>query len=101
MIRSSIYRLYPGTLYRVQRLSQIAGANRYVWNWAIGQNQDAMKAYKEGKGEKPSPTFFTLSSEFTKLRNSEGHEWLRELPYTEVRYVLKRYADAMKEARKG
>ena len=101
MIRSSVYRLYPGTLRRGQMLSGIAGANRYVWNWAVGQNRDAMKAYQEGKGEKPSPTFFSLGLEFTKLRNREGHEWLKELPYAEVRHVLKRYADAMREARKG
>ena len=101
MIRSSVYRLYPGTLRRGQMLSGIAGANRYVWNWAIRQNRDAMKAYEEGRGEKPSPTFFTLGLEFTRLRNSEGHEWLKELPYAEVRYVLKRYADTMKEARQG
>lgn len=82
-------------------LSGIAGANRYVWNWAIRQNREAMKAYEEGKGEKPSPTFFTLGPEFTKLRNSEGHEWLKELPFQEVRYVLKRYADTLKEARRG
>ena len=101
MIRSSVYRLHPGTLRRAQLLSGIAGANRYVWNWAIGQNRDAMKTYEEGKGEKPSPTFFTLGLAFTKLRESEGHEWLKELPYAEVRYALKWYADAMKEARKG
>ena len=101
MIRSSVYRLYPGTLRRAQLLSQIAGANRYVWNWAIGQNRDAMAAYEEGRGEKPSFTFFSLGLEFTKLRDSEGHEWLRELPYAEVRYALKRYADAMKEAVQG
>ena len=101
MIRSSIYRLYPGTLRRGQMLSGIAGANRYVWNWAIGQNRDAIKAYEEGKGEKPSLTFFDLSLEFTKLRNSEGHEWLEELPCAEVRYILKRYVDAMKEVRIG
>ena len=101
MIRSSVYRLYPGTLRRGQLLSGIAGANRYVWNWAVGQNRDAMKAYKEGQGENPSPTFFTLGLAFTRLRNSEGHEWLKALPYAEVRYALKRYADAMREARKG
>ena len=101
MIRSSVYRLHPGTLRRAQLLSSIAGANRYVWNWAIGQNRDAIKAYEEGKGKKPSPTFFNLGLAFTKLRESEGHEWLKELPYAEVRYALKRYADTMKEARKG
>ena len=101
MIRSSLYRLHPGTLHRAQLLSNIAGANRYVWNWAVRQNRDAMDAYEKGKDEKPSPTFFTLSPEFTRLRNSEGHEWLKELPFVEVRYALKRYADAIKEARKG
>lgn len=101
MIRSSVYRLHPGTLRRAQLLSGIAGANRYVWNWAVGQNRDAMKAYEEGKGEKPSPTFFTLGLAFTRLRNGADHEWLKALPCAEVRYVLKRYADAMREARKG
>ena len=82
-------------------MSGIAGANRYVWNWAVGQNRDAMKAYQDGESEKFSSSFFSLSLKFTKLRNSEGHEWLKELPCVEVRYVLKRYADAMREARKG
>lgn len=101
MIRSSVYRLHPGTLRRAQLLSGIAGANRYVWNWAIRQNRDAMEAYREGKGKIPSFSFFSLSLEFTKLRNSEGHEWLKELPCAEVRYVLKRYADAMKQSVQG
>ncbi len=101
MIRSSLYRLHPGTLCRGQRLSQIAGANRYVWNWAIGQNQDAIEAYKKGEKEKPSVTFESLALKFPQLRNSDGHEWLKELPCAEVRYVLKRYADATKEAMHG
>ena len=101
MIRSSVYRLHPGTLRRAQLLCGIAGANRYVWNWALRQNRDAMKAYQEGQGEKPSFSFFSLGLEFTRLRNSEGYEWLKELPYAEVRYVLKRYADAMKQSVQG
>ena len=98
MIRATTYRLYPGTLRQAQFLARIAGANRYVWNWAIGLNDDRMRAWKEGRGEKPSVNFFSLGLEFTALRASAGHEWLRDLPYAEVRYALKRYADAMREA---
>ena len=101
MNRVTTYRLYPGTLRQAQFLVRIAGANRYVWNWAIGLHDDRMRAYREGRGEKPSITFFSLGLEFTALRASAGHEWLRELPYAEVRFALKRYADAMREAVRG
>ncbi len=101
MIRSSIYRLHSGTLCWAQLLFRIAGANRHVWNRAIGQNRDAMEAYKKGKGEKSSFTFFSPGLEFTKLRSGEGHERLKDLPFAEARYALKRYADAMKEAVRG
>ena len=101
MNRATTYRLYPGTLRQGQLLAQIAGANRYVWNWAIGLNDDRMRAYREGRGEKPSFSFFSLGLAFTALRASAGHEWLRDLPYKEVRFALKRYADAMREAVQG
>ena len=98
MIRATTYRLYPGTLRQAQFLARAAGANRHVWNWAIGVNDDRMRVWKEGRGEKPSVNFFQLGLEFTALRDSAEHEWLRELPHKEVRYALKRYADAMREA---
>ena len=101
MNRVTTYRLYPGTLRQAQFLARIAGANRYVWNWAIGRNDDQMREHRAGRAEKPSITFFNLGREFTALRASAGHEWLRELPYSEVRYALKRYADAMREAVRG
>lgn len=95
------YRIHPGTLRREQMLRRIAGANRFVYNWAIGENQDAMRAYNDGKGEKPSFRFETLCADFTALRNSEGFEWLKELPCSEVRYSLKYFTQAMKEAVQG
>ena len=36
----------------------------------------------------PSPTYFTLSKSFTELRSCKGHEWLKELPFKEVRYTI-------------
>ena len=89
MSRATTYRLYPGTLRQGQLLAQIAGVNRYVWNWAIGRNDDRMRAYREGRGEKPSFTFQSLGVEFTALRNSAGHEWMRDLPYTEVGLIYR------------
>ena len=101
MIRNSTYRLHPGTLRRALFLARIAGANRYLWNRAIGENEDAMRAWRDGRGPKPSFSFFDLGRGFTALRRSDGHAWLRELPYAEVRYALKRFSDAMKAAAQG
>lgn len=101
MIRVTTYRIHPGTLRRAQGLKQIAGANRFLWNWAIGRNEDAMRVYRESGGEKPSISFFNLGREFTILRNSEGYEWLKELPFGCVRHALKRYADTMQRAVRG
>ena len=86
MIFPSVYRLHPGTLSRAQLLSGGAGANCYVWDWAIRQNRGAMKAYQRGQGEKPSFSFFSLGLEFARLRDNEGHEWQTELPHAEVRH---------------
>ena len=74
MIRCSVYRLHPGTLCRAPLLSGIAGANRYMWNWAHWQNRDAMKSYEEAEGEKPSFSLFSPGLGFARLRHSKGHE---------------------------
>ena len=49
MIPSPAYRLHPGTLYQAQLLSGISGIHHYVWNEAIGQDQDATKQSMQGK----------------------------------------------------
>ena len=67
--------LFPSilcTLRRAQKLARIAGTSRPFWNWAIGQNQAAMKACQEGAGEKPSFTFFILGLAFTRLHHVKG-----------------------------
>lgn len=101
MIRTSTYRVRPGTRRREDALASIAGASRYVWNWALARNKDLMREHEAGRGEKPKFSYFHLCSEFTALRNSEGHEWLKELPCKEVRYSLNRFALAMREAVNG
>ena len=101
MIRASTYRVRPGTRRREDMLASIAGANRYVWNWAVRNNKDQMKAHEEGRGDKPKFTYFHLCKEFTALRADPELDWLRELPFEEVRYALNRYAAAMREAVQG
>ena len=94
--RNTRYRLVPGTVAKARALSKLAGATRYVWNWALAANQEAMQAYKQGEGDKPSVSFFSLGKQFTELRRTTL--WLQELPFAPVRYVLKRQADAWKVA---
>ena len=70
-------------------LSGLAGAGRYVWNELLARNKRAYEEWKkagEPEGGKPnSPTFFTLGKQFTRMRNEEGHEWLKEFPFAVVR----------------
>ena len=90
--RNITYRLIPGTKARARKLAATAGACRYVWNRALGENRDAMQAYRDGTGEKPSVSFFSLGKWFTRLRHETP--WLMDLPANPVKYTLKRQADA-------
>ena len=94
--RNITYRLIPGTVLRARKLASAAGACRWVWNQSLASNRDAYAEFKEGKGEKPSVTFFSLSKWFTELRHETS--WLQELPAHPVRYVLKYQADAWRAA---
>ena len=102
MNRGIEYRLHPGTLRQAQYIAGIAGACRFTWNWAHNRQRDLWREYKEGKRkEPPSFSFFSLGTEFTQLRRSPGHEWMLDYPHREVKFALKAFADAMREAVKG
>ena len=101
-IRAVRYRVLPGTRANARKLNRLAGACRHVGNWALDRQNAAWLVWRFSSTGRPSaPTFFTLGKAFTALRNSGGHEWLRELPFVEVRYTLKRQADAWSEFLKG
>jgi len=93
-IRAVRYRVLPGTQAKARKLNRLAGACRYVWNQVLADQQAVHDMARMFGGHTPFPTFFTLGKAFTDLRNSNGHEWLKELPFGEVRYTLKRQADA-------
>ena len=97
--RNVTFRLIPGTKARARKVSSVAGANRFTWNRSLAANRDAMTAYRNGEGEKPSVSAFSLFKWFTQLR--QDTPWLQELPCAPVRYVLKYQADAWKRAFNG
>jgi len=101
MHRTMRYRLRPGSKARAEQIGRIAGACRSVWNHFLGQNEERYAACREGKGPKPSATFFSMGKEFTQLRNPEDHAWLRDHPHEVVRYSLKRLADAWRRGFKS
>ena len=91
--RVTRYRLLPVTKEIGRNLSQIAGANRFVWNYFLGENIRKYKLFNEGKiKDKPSTAFFSMGKEFTELRKNTP--WLKELPMAEVRLVLYRLSKA-------
>ena len=100
-VRAIRCRVLPGTPAKAKAMNRLAGACRCVWNGALRANRDARRMSMEFGGRVPSPTFFTLGKSFIALRDSEGHEWLRELPCGIVRYTLKRQADAWQAFFKG
>ncbi|MDE0477178.1 MAG: transposase [Candidatus Dadabacteria bacterium] len=78
---------------------QIAGACRFVWNYFREKNLADYQAFKNGKGQRPHISYFSLGVEFTRLRHET--DWLRELPANPIKYTLKYFADALKEAIAG
>ncbi len=100
-IRAVRYRVLPGTRAKARHLNRLAGACRYVWNVTLDDQQILHDTARMFGASAPPPTFFTLGKGFTDLRNSNGHEWLKELPFAVVRYTLKRQADAWQRFFKG
>lgn len=69
MIKSIKYELKP-TNNQIQKLSQIFGNCRFVYNWALNQK---IKAYQ---GEDKKLSCFDLMKELTQLKKKEEYTWL-------------------------
>ncbi|MXZ48766.1 MAG: transposase [Candidatus Dadabacteria bacterium] len=98
-IRTVEFVVLPTTRAKARKMFQIAGACRYVWNHFRERNLADYQAFKNGKGERPQTSYFSLGVEFTKLRHET--EWLGELPANPVKHTLKYFADALGEAMAG
>lgn len=108
MHRNITYRLIPGSRLRAARISQTAGACRWVWNRILADTQDEYRLHCDTerlcedtlfgllieRPPKPSLTFFSLGKRFTLLRSRTP--WLKELSFSCVRHTVKYQADAWK-----
>lgn len=65
------FRYYP-TEVQASMLTRVFGTTRFVYNWALRARTDA---YAEGN----SINYNTTSSMLTKLKRTEGYEWIREV----------------------
>ncbi len=75
-------RVYP-TRAQARTLAQLAGAARYVWNWALDRRAVAYRA----DGTKLN--WIALSREFTALRGAPDTAWLGDLPREPFNQVLR------------
>ena len=98
-IRTVEFVVLPTSRVKARKMFQIAGACRWVWNRFREKNLADYQVFKNDKGERPDVSYFSLGVEFTKLRNETN--WLREIPANPVKYTLKYFADALKEAIAG
>ena len=98
-MRSVEFVVLPTSRNKAKKMFQIAGTCRFVWNHFREKNLADYQKFKNGKGDKPSASYFSLGVEFTKLRHSTA--WLEELPANPVKYTLKHFADALKQAIQG
>ena len=98
-IRTVEFVVLPAAKAKARKMFQMAGACRYVWNHFREKNLADYQAFKNGKGQRPHTSYFSLGVEFTKLRHET--DWLQELPANPIKYTLKYFADALKEAMAG
>ncbi|MHB1616029.1 MAG: RNA-guided endonuclease InsQ/TnpB family protein [Metallibacterium sp.] len=75
-------RVYP-TRSQTRTLAQLAGATRFVWNWALDRRSTAYRV----DGTKLN--WVALSREFTVLRAAPDTAWLSDLPREPFNQVLR------------
>ena len=98
-MRTVEFVVLPTSKTKATKMFRIAGACRYVWNHFREKNLADYQAFKNGKGQRPNTSYFSLGVEFTKLRHET--DWLQELPANPIKHTLKYFADALKEAMAG
>ncbi len=98
-IRTVEFVVLPASKAKARKMFRVAGACRYVWNHFREKNLADYQAFRNGKGERPHTSYFSLGVEFTRLRHET--DWMLELPANPVKHTLKHFADALKEAMAG
>jgi putative transposase len=79
--RTYRFRMEPDTEQR-QALNRMAGARRWVWNWALDRRREHYKAF--GK----TLSYAALCAELTALKTRAGTAWLKEVHAQALQQVL-------------
>lgn len=63
---------------------------RFVYNWALEQQNKHFHEYKEGKYKNKFFSLFQLQQEFTKFKSKQENSWLYEMPCESLRTGIQR-----------
>lgn len=86
------YRLYP-TACQEQRLLQIAGSNRFVWNYFLALEMQQYQTDKKFRFLNKN------SADLTTLKQAAGTEWLKtSAPATSLQQTLRNLDQALKQS---
>jgi putative transposase len=95
------YRIYPTEDQKVL-FEKTFGSVRYIWNNALARINHEYEAYKLGSSlTKPQCTFSNFRLELTKLKQSEGHEWLYDVSNRALQCSLQNLEEAFQKFFKG
>lgn len=95
VIRRYKYKIYP-TEEQKSQIDKFINLYRYVYNWAINLEKDSYELYKQNLTDKSFYSFFDLCEKFKEFRDQPGNEWLKEIPNTTARLVLRDAVQAYK-----
>ena len=87
MIKSIKVMLLPNNVQRT-RLFQHAGAARFMYNWALGREEENYEA--GGK----FISYYELAKELTELKRTDEYAWLNEISITTCQKAIKDACDA-------
>ena len=80
-------------------LACVAGAKRFVHNWALDENKKMYAEYKDGRGERP--TWSSMCKRYTQWKNTEGLEWLHQLPGCSAQRTIRDVFSALQNFFRG
>lgn len=96
--RTHKVRLEPAA-EQLRLLACVAGATRFVHNWALDENKRLYAEYKEGRGDRP--TWAGLCRRYTQWKNTEGPVWLQQLPADAAKRAIKNVFNALQNFFRG
>lgn len=94
------FKIYP-TKEQATQIDRYIELSRYIFNWALGRQNDQRVLYANGEAEYEFLTKWQLEREFTELRNTNGYEFLKDIPHISGRLAIWTLMDAINMYKRG